>query len=462
MNVLRPATAALILALLIGGCGSSKDDKAPLGSEASAGTWKTWVLSSPSEIPVPAPPAAGSAAAKRDQQEMRTALSNRTAAQAQSAEPVVQPWLSRAMTLVSQREKNPPRASRAYGIVSVAMYDAAVAAAYWKHRYEKQASGGNLKSSYPSEEAAVAGAGSRVVAYAFPEASKAGLDTAAADAAQARVAAGMSTPAGAKAGLDLGRAVADRVIARAKTDGSTRVWNGKRPPHTPAYWDPPAGSLARPVEPLAGTWRTWLMRSGSQFRAPPPPAYGSAQFLKEARQLVAIRANLTPKQKGIAAFWAGGQGTPLPPGVWNQVMFSYLRGTHLNVPSQTRVFALLNVAMDDAGVASWDTKFTYWNPRPQNAIRALGLDRRWTSYIATPFFPAYVSGHSTYSSAAAEVLAHLFPKDARLWRDKGREAGYSRLLGGIHWNSDNVYGTRLGLAIGRLAVRHAEHDGAEK
>jgi membrane-associated phospholipid phosphatase len=176
---------------------------------------------------------------------------------------------------------------------------------------------------------------------------------------------------------------------------------------------------------------------------------------------VAIRANLTPKQKAIATFWAGGQGTPLPPGVWNQVMFGYVRGKKLSVPSQTRVFALLNVAMDDAGIASWDTKYTYWNPRPQNAIRALGLDRHWTSFIATPFFPAYVSGHSTYSSAAGEVLAHLFPEDAKLWRAKGREAGYSRLLGGIHWSSDNVYGTRIGLAIGRLVVNHAKHDGAE-
>ncbi len=465
--MLRLTTAALIIAVVIGGCGGSKDDSARLGTDASAGTWKTWVLSSPAEVPVPAPPAAGAAAANPDMQELRAAARDRGAAdvaraRTQSTEPVVEPWLSRAMTLVSQREKNPPVASRAYGLVSVAMYDAAVAAAYWKHRYNAKTAGAKSGPSYPSEQAAVAGAGSRVVAYAFPEASKAGLDTAAQDAARTSVVAGMSSPSDAQAGLALGRAVADRVIARAKTDGSTRTWNGKRPPHTAAYWDPPAGSLARPVAPLAGTWRTWVMRSGSQFRAPPPPAFGSPQFLKEARQLVAIRANLTPKQKGIATFWAGGQGTPLPPGVWNQVMFSYMRGTHLSVPSQTRVFALLNVAMDDAGIASWDTKFTYWNPRPENAIRALGLDRRWKPYLDTPFFPAYVSGHSTYSSAAGEVLAYLFPADAKLWRAKAAEAGISRLYGGIHYSSDNVQGNRIGVAIGRLTVRHAEQDGAEK
>lgn len=459
-------TATVIGALAIGGCGGAESENASLGKESSAGTWKTWVLSSPAQVPVPAPPAAGSTAAKRDAGELRAIMRSGNAAdasraRAQSAEPVVQPWLSRAMTLVSQREKNPPVASRAYALVSVAMYDAGVTASYWRQRYQRKAPGVKSGPSYPSEEAAVAGAGSRLVAYAFPETSKTALDAAAQDAARSRVVAGASSPIDATEGLALGRAVADRVIAYAKTDGAARKWNGKRP-HGRGYWEPPPGSLARPVEPLAGTWRTWVMRNGSQFRAGPPPAFGSPRFVAEARQLVAIKANLTSKQKQIATFWAGGQGTPLPPGVWNQVMFAYVRDKKLSVASQTRVFALLNVAMDDAGVASWDTKFAYWNPRPENAIRDLGIDRHWKPYLDTPFFPAYVSGHSTYSSAAGEVLAHLFPEDAKLWHAKGKEAGISRLYGGIHYNSDNVQGDRIGLAIGRLTVQRAEHDGAEK
>ncbi len=454
VSALRLTSAAAVAAALLAGCGSSESGTASLGKESTAGTWRTWVLSSPAQVPVPPPPAPGSAAAQRGRAGARP--------RGQSAEPVVQPWISRAMTLVSQREKNPPRASRAYALVSVAMYDAAVAAAYWKDRYKRTASGAKSGPSYPSQAAAVAGAGSRLVAYAFPETTKAGLDAAADDAARSGVLAGESSPTDASAGLALGRAVADRVIAKAKTDGSTRVWNGKRPPHRPMYWDPPPGSIARPVEPLAGTWRTWVIRSGSQFRAPPPPAYGSPRFVKEARDLVRLKASLTAKQKQIASFWAGGQGTPLPPGIWNQVMLSYVGGKHLSVPSQTRVFALLNVAMADAGIGSWDTKYAYWSPRPENAIRDLGIDRTWRPYLATPFFPSYVSGHSTYSSAAGEILAHLFPEDAKLWRAKAREAGISRLYGGIHYSSDNVQGIRIGVAVGRMVVDHAKHDGAEK
>ncbi len=430
------------------------------------------MLRSPTDVPVAPPPSAGSPAAERDARELAAAVRGRTAAQAaqlraQSADPVVQPWLARAMELVSEREKNPPRASRAYALVSVAMYDAAVASWYWKYRYHrKPPETGSLvprapDPSYPSADAAIAGAGSRVVAYAFPEVPKAGLDLAADNAARSSVVGGASFPSDARAGLALGRAVAARVIAGARRDGSTRRWNGRRP-RGRGWWEPPAGSLARPVEPLAGTWRTWVLRSGRQLRPGPPPAFRSARFRAEARELVRIRKNLTPEQKRIAKFWAGGQGTPLPPGVWNQVMFSYVRDKQLSVPAQTRVFALMNVAMADAGVAAWDAKFTYWNPRPQNAIRDLGLDRHWRSYLDTPFFPAYVSGHSTYSSAAGEVLAHLFPQDADLWHAKAKEAGISRLYGGIHYRSDNVVGTRMGQAIGRLVVRRAEHDGAER
>jgi membrane-associated phospholipid phosphatase len=175
-----------------------------------------------------------------------------------------------------------------------------------------------------------------------------------------------------------------------------------------------------------------------------------------------LRSHLTPKQKRVATFWAGGQGTPLPPGIWNLVVIGSLHRAHLSIPRQTRVLALLNVAMDDAGIAAWDAKYTYWNPRPENAIRDLGLDRHWKPYITTPFFPAYVSGHATYSAAAGEVMAYLFPKDAAIWHARAREAGFSRLLGGIHWASDNKFGTAMGTKIGQLVVKRAKEDGADR
>ena len=80
------------------------------------------------------------------------------------------------------------------------------------------------------------------------------------------------------------------------------------------------------------------------------------------------------------------------------------------------------------------------------------LDRAFLSYIATPPFPSYVSGHSTTSGAASTVLAARFPDAARKLRAWADEAAISRLYGGIHFRSDNETGLALGKKVGRVAV----------
>jgi len=465
--------AALTAAVLgLSGCGG---DDAPADSRAepSAGTWKTWVLPDPGRVSVPPPAAKGSAAAEAELAELRRLARTRSATTEQRARAgdglaAIGQWMELNFQYVADRAKDPPAASRAYGLLSVAMYDAVVAAWHAKYRYRRAAPKdvGALfepgpDPSYPSEHAAIAGAASRVLAYLYPERPGARLDALAARAARLRVLAGVSYPSDARAGLDLGRRVADAVISRAKHDGYRRKWDGKRP-RGRGSWQPPPGSLARPVSPMAGTWRTWAMDSGRQFRAPPFPAYGSAAYRAEAQAVADAKRHLTPEQKRIAKFWAGGQGTALPPGIWNQVVLAYLRRSPLSLPRTARVLALLNVAQADAGVASWDTKYAYWVTRPENAIRDLGIDRRWKPYIDTPFFPAYVSGHATYSGAAGEVLAHLFPRDANLWRAKAEEAAVSRVYGGIHYPRDGTEGLKLGRRIGALVVERARADGAER
>lgn len=464
------AIAACLAAAASAGCGGATG--AP--SDPAAGSWRTWVLRDAAAIRVPPPPRAGSAQAKADAAELETLERRRTPAlvrdaRRQSRLLAVEPWLEGALERVSQgTTKDPPGASRAYALVTVAMYDAAVAAAHWKRIYARPAPTGvhavvapETGSSYPSDRAAIAGAAARVLGYAFPDYPAGRWELMARDAAQLRVAAGASHPSDMRAGLALGRQVGDAVIARARRDGSTRRWDGRRP-HGRARWEPPPGSIARPVQPLAGTWSTWVLRSGSQFRPPPPPAFGSSRFAAETREVRDIGRRLTPRQKRIASYWASGQGTSLPAGFWNEIALEYARNARLSVPRTTRVFALLDVALADAGVAAWDAKYTYWSPRPVNAIADLRLDRRWTSFLPTPDFPSYVSGHSTYSAAAAEVLAHLFPGAASYVRAKAGEAGLSRIYGGIHFPADNTAGLRLGRQVGRLVVEHAKRDGAER
>jgi membrane-associated phospholipid phosphatase len=464
---LRPVQAfSLLLFALLAGCGGSNE----LPSTASVGidepgAWPTWVLPSAASITVQPPPRAGSAAAQAELSELRGLGQSRAtsaAARPSSAEPATAPWTELSLALVSQtRVVDPPRASRAYALVSVAMYDAVVAASYWQAHYRRRpphadaaAVGPAQESSYPSENAAVAGAASRVLAFLYPERPPRGLDRMADRAARAEVLAGRAFPSDAEAGLALGRAVADRVIARARRDGSARTWEGARPLGR-EFWQPPRPSVA-PMEPAAGTWRTWVIASGSEFRPLPPPRFGSPQLVAELRELIELRRKLTPAQKRIAKFWEGGRGSPLPPGVWNDVALAYVRRDRMSTPEAARVFALLNVAMADTGVAVWDAKYAYWSARPEAAVRDLRLASGWSPFLETPPFPGFVSAHSAYSGAASAVLASLFPKDARVFRAKAVEAGLSRLDGGIHIRSDHRYGLALGSRIGRLVVERAQ------
>jgi membrane-associated phospholipid phosphatase len=120
-----------------------------------------------------------------------------------------------------------------------------------------------------------------------------------------------------------------------------------------------------------------------------------------------------------------------------------------------RAYALLNMALHDAAVGCWDTKYTYFNPRPSQ------LDPRIKTVVGLPNFPSYTSGHSTFSAAAATVLSYLFPSGAAKFNEYKEEAAISRLYGGIHYRADIEVGKTHGDRIGGYTVRFARQDGAD-
>jgi len=175
-----------------------------------------------------------------------------------------------------------------------------------------------------------------------------------------------------------------------------------------------------------------------------------------------IRDDLTPGRKRIATRWEGGASTPSVPGIWNQVALTRVDRRGLGIARTARLFALLNVAMADAGVAAWDSKYDYWYPRPENAIRDLGLSRSWKPFRRTPLSPAYVSGHSAFSTAAAQVLSHVFPDTAKGFGRKSAEARKSAVYGGGQYPFSDEAGRSLGRKVGELVVGRARKDGAER
>ncbi|HEX2700976.1 MAG TPA: phosphatase PAP2 family protein [Acidimicrobiales bacterium] len=482
----RPVALVVAMALVAGACGGDDDTSsdATTGTtaagveaahaEPTAGDWKTWVLTSPEQFQVPPPPGAGSAEEKAEDAELRKLVTERTPEVADfvrkwsgDGEPISAPWMGSALEFISAREKDPAASSRAYALVAVAAYDAMVATWHYKYKYDRKApdvvpklAEAGPDPSYPNEHAAIAQATASVLAYVFPERPALRLQEDADQAADSRVLAGAARRSDVDAGLALGQKVAEAVITHAKADGSDAVWDGKRPGGRPRYWEPPTGKVANPVSPLAGTWKTWVMKSGDQFRPPPPPVFGSPEFTAAAKEVVAIQQNLTEEQRKAAVYWAGGQGTPLPAGIWNEVTLAYLRDLRPSEPQAERVMALANVAMADAGVAAWDTKYAYWDPRPENGIQDSGVDPNWKPLFDTPFFPSYISGHATYSAAIAEVLSFVFPKREKDFRAKALEASNSRAWGGIHWPLDSTVGMEVGSKIGKLVIEYARTDGA--
>jgi hypothetical protein len=328
----------------------------------------------------------------------------------------VAPWIELELSAIASHSTNPPRASRALAHVSRAMYLAAL-------------DGGRASDD------AVAGAASSVLVHFYPD--QAGsIDALASELADvnSRAFAG-------------GRLIGRLLIARANSDGADAVWTGS-PPTQPGSWvsTPPAFTYP-PLEPLAGTWRTWNLRAGAQFRPGPPPA-----FEAEVDEVYAVSQTLTAKQRRIAEYWADGAGTVTPPGHWNRIALDDLGAARLSTLRASLLFSALNTAQADAFIACWDAKYAYWTLRPVTAIRRL-IDPTWLSYIVTPPFPAYVSGHSTTSAAASTVLAALFPDRAGKLGAMAEEAAISRLYGGIHFRSDNEAGLELGRRVGTVAVQ---------
>src|SRR5262249_333109 len=123
----------------------------------------------------------------------------------------------------------------------------------------------------------------------------------------------------------------------------------------------------------------------------------------------------TPEQTEIALFWADADGTSTPPGHWNRIARTVARDRGTTMAENARLFAILNVALAAASIACWvrTCPFEYWRPG-----QAVGEEAPpWEPLVATPPFPSFTSGHSSFSGAAAAVLERFFGTDAVRFAD---------------------------------------------
>ncbi|MGK7902291.1 MAG: DUF6851 domain-containing protein [Hormoscilla sp.] len=281
----------------------------------------------------------------------------------------------------------------------------------------------------------------------------------------------------------------------------------------PNRWQP----LLEPLRDPNGTVQEFLgahwglvtpfaLESGDQFRPPVPPEFGSEEYRRMHSEVVEIGANLTDEQKIIAEFWEDGPGTSFPPGSWMSFGQFVSERDDNTLDEDVQMFFLLGNAVMDAGIAAWDSKQFYDYIRPISAIEVLfggqtiqgwggpgqgtvELDgSQFIPYqrleMPTPPFGEYVSGHSTFSAAAAEVLQRFTGSDefgasvtapageslfergitpaepvSLTWdtfTDAANSSGISRLYGGIHNAAGNEEGLILGRNVGEAVWEEAQ------
>jgi len=446
--------------------------------EPEAGTWTTWYADVDALMP-PAPPAPASEQGVAELVELKELQLSRTDEQVQQAQSydvdaASAYWSDLMLHLIVAHSakdgtKNPPRLARQLAMLETAMHDALVVTWAAKYCYERVPPSfvdptldpvlkARASPSYPSEHAAVAG----VIQVLFPQfyppnEEPLGFDGIVLNVTESRIVGGGNYRSDVDAGLAIGRAVGLQVLAARANDGSANT----APvvvPTGPCLWKPtPPGFRAQPVEPHWGSVTPFLMSSGSQFRPPPPPACGSSDWNAQSQDIYEVSKTLTQRQKDIANYWAGGQGTETPPGQWMHVALNATYAHGASTMETARVMSHTAVALADAAIAAWDAKFTYWAERPVTTIRA-SLDPAWSSFITTPPFPGYVSGHSTFAGASTNTIAHFYPDDAVMLSSLATEAAMSRYYGGIHIRSDNEVGLVVGTNVAGLAIAHAELD----
>ena len=375
-------------------------------------------------------------------------------------------WNSVALNAIKVDRTSPPKASRALAILHVSIYDACNGISQNNQPYFVT----GKPPGVASKEAAIAAAAHDVLVQLFP-AQQAAFDVAYGNNLEA-IADGPAR----NVGISWGESVAAAILQERSLDGSDTVVDYTLGSGA-GVWVPTPPAFAPSLLPNWPLVTPFSMISGSQFRPPLPPALDSAEWASDfnlTKELGrADSATRTAEQTAIARFWADGGGTVTPPGHWNVIAGDIADQRGNTLEQNARLFALLNTAEADAAIIAWDCKYAFNFWRPITAIRNADTDGNpdtesdpdWTPLLVTPNFPEYISGHSTFSGAAAAVVAAFFGSDdipftttsedlpgvSRSYgsfSEAAEEAGMSRIYGGIHFPSANLNGLASGAELG--------------
>jgi hypothetical protein len=273
--------------------------------------------------------------------------------------------------------------------------------------------------------------------------------------------------------VDRGRRVAEHVFAWSTADGGHEGYLRNfpatyAPPVGPGLWVPTPSGFLPALQPFWGANRPFALAAGQECDPGPPPPYSeepTSPFYRDARQCYDAVNGLTPEQRAIVLFWADDPGaTATPPGHSLSILTQVLGARRATLDVAAEAYAKVGMAVADAFIACWSSKYRYTLLRPVTCIRRV-IDPAWLPPLTTPPFPEYTSGHSVQSGAAAQVLTDLFgavpftdhthdgrgltPRTFGSFFAAAAEAAVSRLYGGIHFRPAIERGLEQGTCVGR-------------
>jgi membrane-associated phospholipid phosphatase len=472
--------------------------------EPEAGNWAPLLLSSADEIRVPPPHANLDAKTAEELEVVRKALRNpppqqralsckwNTASQGKV-------WRRMVDDLVLHSGLGVPSALRAYAALHIAMADAVLAA--WNNQeYYLRPRPAQMDASiqplvpepqnpaYPSDNAAAAGAAERILAYFFPRYEDR-VSALADEATSAQVLGGLNLQSDVTAGRELGREVAERVIAVIEGDGRPNqlvfgrdipweqpfadetvrlgvrfartaanysddiTWKAPQQSVGLAYGDALPWNQFLPVDPTAGAWEPLFLtraKVNELAAVPPPPANNSPQTKRDIDEIVTAVNNRTCYTDFIAFKWAVDQ-----PGHWPVQILDMLADRYRwSAPRTERATAILFTAMYDATLGTWYDKYHFMRPRPAH------LEPTLPAVILTPKHPSYPAGHGAITAAGVAVLRAFFPQDESEYDGMVEEVNNARVWAGVHFRGDMTAGNQVGDRVAAAILLAIHLDGS--
>ena len=396
---------------------------------------------------------------------------------------VASSWVNLALDVIKNSPGcSPPVAARTYGYLGLAMYEAARPGLTGYKSMGGQINGLSAED-VPNAESGLEYNWALAVNAAAAEILHACMDGARTEnagiiesnlAVQTTLFKSDNSVAVVERSLAYGQQVGQAIVEFAESDGQAQCYKTNFPanfvvPVGNGFWVPTSAQII-PLQPFWGNVRSFGPGNPDVAVDPPLPysTDPNSPFYKEAQDVYLISQGLTASQKIIAEYWSDDPGkTATPPGHSLSIAKIVVTKQNANLGKAVETYAKVGMAVHDAFVSCWKTKYQYNLVRPITYIREQ-MNQSWTPILPTPPFPEYTSGHSVQSGAAAQVLESLYgfnyafqdntheqrgdingtPRNYVSFADFANEAAISRFYGGIHYKKAIYEGVGQGRLVG--------------